>query len=101
MYHVKLSPSQTFSGTDSNEQLDFSVSALPDQGTPFFITCFNEGPNGIYLVDTGETVSGIHCAAGQTVTAGPFLKADAENVEIRCDGTAAGTVSFLSVMQER
>lgn len=101
MYHIKLQPVQAFSGTNSNESLDLTTSALPQQNNPFFVTCFNEGPNGVYIVSTGETTSGLHCPAGQNITAGPFLLVDAQNIEIRCDGSATGSISFLSVMQER
>lgn len=101
-YNVRLHPVQTLSTVGAAAAaIDFTATFLPDRTAPFFISIFNSGTSGVYVVRIGETSSGVFAASGESVTAGPFDLDNANGVlELFFDGAGKAEVSFITVISE-
>jgi len=103
-YNVKLQPVQTIIAPGAvGIALDYTNTFIPDtdRGVPFFISVYNSGASNVFVVRTGEASSGIYAAAGESVSAGPFLLQEADGIiELFFDAPGQAEVSFLSVLEE-
>jgi len=100
-YNVLLNPVQTLTGVGAGAQtIDYTAAHLPDDQQPFFIAIYNSGGSNAFLIRTGEITSGVVAAAGESVTAGPFLINQALDLELYFDAIGQAEVSFLSVRSE-
>jgi hypothetical protein len=105
-YNVSQGPVQVIGspGVGVNAPIDFTSAFLPlDGAVPFFITIHNEGGGEIFLVRAGELTSGYVAHTGDSVTAGPYKKENADGVlELHFTaGGGNGFITFTEVLEEK
>ena len=102
-YNVKQGPNQVIAsgGGGTSSAINFGPAFLEDPSVPFFITIHNQGGGEIFLVRIGETTSVYVAHNHETFTAGPYLLANAQQLEVHFTaGGGNALVTFTSVLEE-